>query len=120
METLSPVSEETLADSSEDYVALYERLVEDVGTEIAARYYNTGYAAFRTEDYDTAIENFLKSRQYNKEHVDTLYFLGMSYYRADKIDEARRTLDEVTTLFTGTGRAQQAANTLAEINNAND
>ena len=120
METLSPVSEETLADSSEDYVALYERLVEDVGVEIAARYYNTGYSAFRTEDYDTAIENFLKSRQYNKEHVDTLYFLGMSYYRADKIDEARRTLDEVTTLFEGTGRAQQAANTLAEINNAND
>lgn len=120
MEALNPVTEETLSESSEEYVALYERLMQDVGEQIAERYYDTAYTAYRGQDYETAIENFLKSRQYDKENVDALYYLGMSYYRAEMTDEARRTLDEVTTLFAGSGRASQAENTLAEINNAND
>lgn len=120
MEALTPVTEESLSESSEEYVALYNRLMDDVALPIAERYYNTAYSAYRAQDYETAIEHFQRSRMYNAENADTVYYLGMSYYRADMTDEARRTLDEVTTLFAGSGRASQAENTLAEINNAND
>ncbi len=45
------------SDASENFKALYQTLIDEIGPTAAKNYYNVGYEAFRTEEYEAAIEN---------------------------------------------------------------
>ena len=52
------------SDTSEAARKLYQQLLQDTGTDLAANYYDTGYKAYRSGDYETAIENLTKAVSY--------------------------------------------------------
>ena len=50
--------------------------------------------------------------------MNTLYYLGNSYYNSGDIAKAKEVYDEVITSFPETKSAQEAKTKLAEINNS--
>ena len=105
-------------DVSPEFTALYNNLMAIVGPQLATSYYNTGYDAYKSEDYETAINNLSKAYQYDNTNVNTLYYLGNSYYKSGDIAKAKEVYDAVITEFPGTKSAQEAQTKLAEINNS--
>ena len=105
-------------DVSPEFTGLYNTLMSHVGTQLAVNYYNTGYEAYKTKDYETAITNLSKAYQYDNTNVNTLYYLGNSYYENGDFDKAKEVYDSVITNFPGTQSATAAQTKLAEINNS--
>ena len=91
-----------------------------VGTELSKRSYQTGYDAYRSQDYETAISALSKAYQYDKTNVDALYNLGNAYYESGDTDNAKVIYDQVINEFEDTGSASSAETKLAEINNASN
>ena len=89
-----------------------------VGTELATSYYNAANDAYKAEDYETAIANYSKAYQYDNTNVNTLYYLGNSYYESGDLENAKTTYDAVINNFPDTQSAAAATTKLAEINNS--
>ena len=106
-------------DVSPEFTALYDLLMTKVGKQLATSYYETGYDAYKSEDYDTAIKNLSKAYQYNNTDVNILYYLGNAYYAGGDTVKAKEVYDAVISNFPDTQSAQAAETKLAEINNSN-
>ena len=104
---------------SPEFIDLYNLLMTKVGPKLADSYYNTGYDAYKAEDYELAIANLSKAYQYDNTNVNTLYYLGNAYYSSGDTDKAKEVFDAVITNFPDTQSAQGAETKLAEINNSN-
>ena len=104
---------------SPEFTSLYDFLMTKVGPQLANSYYNTGYDAYKAEDYELAITNLSKAYQYDNTNVNTLYYLGNAYYSNGDTDKAKEVYDAVITNFPDTQSAQAAETKLAEINNSN-
>ncbi|MCM1091246.1 MAG: tetratricopeptide repeat protein [Muribaculum sp.] len=103
-------------ETSEAFQELYNILLTTIGPELAVDYYNNGYAAFRTEDYPTAIELLSKAVYYDASNADALYNLGQAYRRSDDRENAVITFEKVVELFSGTQNAANAQRFLDELN----
>ncbi len=107
------------ADVSPEFTSLYDFLMTKVGKQLAESYYDTGYTAYKSDDYETAIKNLSKAYQYDNTNVNTLYYLGNAYYASGDTVKAKEVYDAVITNFPDTQSAQAAETKLAEINNSN-
>ena len=106
-------------DVSAEFTSLYDYLMTQVGPQLAKSYYNTGYEAYKNDDFETAITNLSKAYQYDNTNVNTLYYLGNAYNDSGDTDKAKEIFDAVITEFPGTKSATAAETKLAEINNSN-
>ncbi len=106
-------------DVSEEFTSLYNYLMSKVGPQLANSYYETGYAAYKSEEYEEAIASLSKAYQYDNTNVNTLFYLGNAYYASGDTDKAKEIFDAVVTNFPDTQSAQAAETKLAEINNLN-
>ena len=116
--------EEVEADEEEEeqrtaeFTALYDKLIEMVGAELAIYYYNAGFSSYRIEDYEAAIPNLQRAYQYNETNVDALFNLANSYRRSNDEVKAKEIYAMVIDNFPGTELANRSETSLAEINNA--
>ena len=104
--------------NSEAFESLYNTLLELVGSDIAAAYYNDGYEAYRQENYEDAIPNLERAFKYDATNGEALYDLANSYYRTGDEEKARETYLQVIALFPGTEKANNSEEFLTQINNA--
>lgn len=102
------------------FSALYNSFMTLVGTELSKRSYATGFDAYRSKDYETAIKALSKAFQYDNTNVDALYNLGNAYYESGDTDNAKVVYDQVVNDFSDTRSADSAETKLAEINNASN
>lgn len=102
-------------DATESFQTLYRTLLEAVGPVVAESYYNTGYEAFRAEEYDTAIENLEKAYKYDPENGEALYNIANSYYRSGNTTKAVEIYKQVIEQFPDTEKARKAENYIKEI-----
>lgn len=103
------------ADTSQTVKDLYDRLLQDVGPDLAKSYYDTGYEAFRAEDYETAITNLVRAVEYDPNHEEALFALGNSYRAKGNEKQAIETYKKLIQLFPGTQKARQSQNYLDEM-----
>jgi TolA-binding protein len=101
--------------ATEGFVTLYNSLKGDIGKEVARTYYNTGYEAYRNQDYDTAITNLTKAVDYDETNGEALYNLGNSYYKKEKLEEALAIYEQVVEKFPGTEKARKSSGYIKEI-----
>ena len=94
--------------NSEAFEGLYNTLLELVGPEIAAAYYNDGYEAYRQDNYEDAIPNLEKAFKYDTTNGEALYNLANAYYRIGEEDKARETYKQVIELFPDTEKANKS------------
>lgn len=95
-------------ETSEAFQKLYNTLLSTIGPSVANNYYATGYAAYQSEDYATAIENLSKAFYYDETNREALYILAQAYRRSGDTKNAIETYDKVITLFPDTDRAKKA------------
>ena len=103
------------SDATESFKTLYQTILEAVGPVVAKSDYNTGYEAFRTEEYDTAIENLEKAFKYDATNGEALYNLAQSYNRSGDTDKAVETYKKVIELFPNTEKARKSENYIKEL-----
>lgn len=102
-------------EATESFKTLYQMILDDVGPVVAKTYYNTGYEAFRTEEYDTAIENLEKAFKYDPSNGEALYNLAQAYNRSGDTDKAVETYKQVIELFPDTEKARKSENYITEL-----
>ena len=95
-------------DTSEAFQKLYKTLLELIGPQLSAQYYETGYNAYRSEDYKAAIENLSKAVIYDETNKDAWLSLGNSYRKSDDAQNAITTYDKIIELFPETETARSA------------
>ena len=105
------------SDTSEAARKLYQQLLQDTGTDLAANYYDTGYKAYRSGDYETAIENLTKAVSYDETNSEALYALANSYRDNGNKRQAKETYQKVIELFPNTEKATQSQRALDQLDN---
>ena len=98
-----------------EFLEVYNILKSSIGESVADTYYETGYNAFRQEDYVTALENLKKAVEYNSENVDALFYLACTYMANKDYDNAKYYFNMVINLSPDSELGQKAANYIAEI-----
>jgi tetratricopeptide (TPR) repeat protein len=104
-----------LDETSDAFRDLYDTLLETIGPELAKTYFNDGYAAYRTQDYNTAIEMLTKAVYYDATNRDALYNLAMAYRANGNDDEAVAAFTKYIELFPQTDRAGSSQRYINEI-----
>ena len=87
---------------------LYSEILGTAGEKLAQSYYDTGYNAYRAQEYETAVENLERAVLYDAENAQALYALGLSYMEKGDTQKAVETFQKVVEQFPGTQRASQA------------
>lgn len=102
-------------ESTQSFTTLYNTLKESVGAVVANTSYDLGYEAFRTEEYDIAIENLERAFRYDPENGEALYNLGNAYNKKGDTDKAVEIYRQVIELFPDTEKARKSATYIKEI-----
>lgn len=103
------------SEASKSFKVLYDTLLTEIGPTAAQTYYSTGYEAFRTEDYATAIENLEKAFRYEPKNGEALFNLGNAYYKSGDTASAVSVYKQVIDLFPDTEKARKSENYIKEI-----
>ena len=101
--------------ASEEYITLYEGLKQAVGSSVATSFYDSGYEAYRNQDYETAIERLNKAVDYDPNNAEALYALANAYRENKDYVQARKIYVQVIELFPETEKAIKAQGYIAEI-----
>lgn len=113
---LELISEDYLQnEATESFRKLYDTLKDDISRVVARNSYNVGYEAFRSENYDTAIENLERAFRYDPSNGEALYNLGNSYNKKGDADRAVEIYEQVVELFPNTEKARKSQNYIREI-----
>lgn len=102
-------------DATESFRSLYGILMEGIAPDVSKLCYDEGYAAFRAEEYETAIAYLTKSYTYDTENGDALYNLGNSYYRSGDTNMAIEIYEQVIEQFPNTEKARKSQGYIEEI-----
>lgn len=101
--------EEVNADALEgDSKDVYEALYTDITDNAAAELYNKGYAAYKTDDFDTTIENLSRVIELDETNGNALYVLGRAYQKNGDQENANKIFALVIERFPGTEWASNA------------
>lgn len=102
-------------ETSEAFQNLYRALLTAVGPELAGTYTENGIAAFRTDDYTTAIDQLSKAVYYDPGSREALFYLGQAYRKSDDRENAIATYEKVVELFPNTQDAANAQRYITEL-----
>ncbi len=120
-EKLEEISQSVDIDEASDaFRELYNTLLETIGPELSASYYADGYAALRSEDYNTAVELLSKAVYYDETNQDALYNLGVAYSGSGDSESAVSAFTRFIELFPGTDRASRAEREISKIQTSDD
>lgn len=102
-------------DSSEAPLKLYNTLLDLVGPELATKFYETGYEAYNTGDYEVAIDNLSHAYQYDPSNAEALYYLAQSYNHSGDETHAIQMYRKVVDEFPDTEKAEKSAGYLEQL-----
>jgi len=102
-------------DSSEAPVKLYNTLMQLAGPKLASDFYDKGYEAYNSGDYEVAIENLSRAYQYNSSNGDALYYLAQAYNRSGNENQAIEAYRKVVEEFPDTEKAAKSADYLEQL-----
>lgn len=102
-------------EATDSFKALYDALKGSIGKVVGRKSYDVGYAAYRAEDYDTAIVNLERAYSYDPTNGEALYNLGNSYNRQGNLDKAVEIYEQVVELFPHTEKARKSEGYIKEI-----
>ena len=107
-------------DSSEAPLQLYNSLMKLAGPDMAGQFYDTGYEAYNTGDYEVAIENLSRAYQYDPSNGDALYYLAQSYNHSGDEAHAIQMYRKVVDEFPDTEKATKSQGYLEQLTGSSD
>lgn len=112
LEALETIDQEAL---TEDGKTLFDGMFQEVGADAIKVLYNSGYAAYESGDYGTAIADLGKCYELDNSQGDALYFLARSYQKSGDTENAKVYYQKVIDEFPNTRKATDAAGLLAGL-----
>lgn len=97
-----------LEETSQEFQALYQKLLGSIGPQLSETYYTEGQEAYRMGDYAAAIESLERAVYYDAENGDGWFYLGQAYRQNEENDKAVAAFDQVIERFPETDRARRA------------
>ncbi|MDO4292600.1 MAG: tetratricopeptide repeat protein [Eubacteriales bacterium] len=116
-DAIDRIDQETMEGMASNSAArqLYEELLKSTGTDLASAYYDSGYRAYRSRDYETAIEDLSRAVSYDAENSEALYALANAYRDNGNRRQAQDTYEKVIELFPGTEKASQSQRAIDQL-----
>ena len=115
-EYLEKINPESVTEgASKSFVALYEFLLEEVGSQLGDQYYASGMDAYQDGDYELAVQELTRAAAYDTTNVDAYFNLANSYRKLEKDMEAIAAYEKVIELFPSTERANRAQSYINEL-----
>ena len=105
-------NEEFFKENTNSILGLYDSMKSLASPKLAQHHYDIGYAAYTTQDYDTAVSELELAVLYYSENADSLFYLASSYQAKDLTDKAKEVYKMVIEKFPNTTRASQAQRAL--------
>ena len=109
MSELDSISPDFLSDSSEEFKALYSKLMGVASKDAMGSYLETAKNALKTKDYETAIEYYKKAYELDETNSDNLMALAYAYRESGDTETADEMYRKVITEFSETENAMDAA-----------
>ena len=115
-EYLEKINPETVTEeSSGSFTSLYGLLLGEVGSDIAAKYYNEGMKAYQNNDLEKAVVNLNKAVFFDTKNQDAYYNLGNAYRKLEKTEEAIEVYQKIIELFPNTSIANRVQGHINEM-----
>lgn len=115
-EYLEKINPESITEeSSEAFTSLYGLLLNNVGSEIAQKYYEEGMKSYQGGDYEAAIESLTKAVAYDAKNSDAYLNLGNAYRKLEKTGEAIEVYQKIIEIFPSTSVANRSQSYLNEL-----
>lgn len=105
-----------LAETSEAFQLLYSSLLQVIGPELSATYFNAGNEAYKDGDYEQAVANLLMSVKYDSSNAEAFFALGDAYRKNEQKTEAIEAYQKVIELQPEGQRARRAQNHIDSLN----
>ncbi len=102
-------------DATESFKSLYGIIREGIAKKVSKNSYDTGFSAYKAEEYDTAITDLTRSYEYDNENGDALYNLGNAYYKSGDTTSAIEIYEDVIEKFPNTEKARRSQGYIEEI-----
>ena len=118
-EYLDKIDEDTLKNSSDTFMEVYEYLLSKVGSSVGKSYYDEGMESYQNENYTEAIKNLTKAYNYDNTNGDALFNLGNAYRKAMDTKNALKVYKKVIELFPNTEKANRSQSYINELNGSN-
>ena len=109
IEEMSGIGPDYLADASESFRGLYDKLQESSSDSALKDYIDVAKEALKTKDYKTAIEYYTKVCDLAPDNSDYLMDLAYAYRESGETDKANEIYNRVITDFSETQNAMDAA-----------
>ena len=107
-------------DSQEAPIALYNTLLSLAGPQLAQKFYDSGYEAYSSGDYEVAIEDLSRAYQYDASNGEALYYLAQSYNHSGDEIHAVQMYRKVMEEFPDTEKASKSAGYLEQLTGSNE
>jgi len=100
-------------EASEEFQGLFNALIGIIGPKLSKEYCDAGAISLRSQDYDSAIDNFSKAVYYDANNADALLGLGNAYRGSGDAVNALTIYNRVIELFPDGDAARMAKNWLS-------
>ncbi|HOO28105.1 MAG TPA: tetratricopeptide repeat protein, partial [Lachnospiraceae bacterium] len=117
MDALGSITEDNLNEASQPFISLYTLLHEDAAAKAIAVYVDNGNSAMKSNDYETAIEEYTKAWNLDNTNSDVLMNLAHAYRKAENTDKADELYRLVIADFPDTQNAADAEGYITETDN---
>ncbi len=107
-------------DSQEPPVSLYNTLLTLAGSELAQKFYDTGYEAYSAGEYEVAIADLTKAYQYDPSNGDALYYLAQAYNHSGDEAHAVQMYRKVIEEFPDTEKSDKSQGYLEQLTGSNE
>ncbi|MDO4187643.1 MAG: tetratricopeptide repeat protein [Lachnospiraceae bacterium] len=114
MTTLDNITEESMADKSNDFKSLYDLLLGNASPEVTDTYVTAAKNAMKSNDYEEAITQYEKAYALNPENSDILMNLAHAYRQNGNVEKANELYRKISTDFPETQNAQDALEYITE------
>jgi TolA-binding protein len=107
-------------DSQEAPVRLYNTLLALAGSDLAQKFYDTGYEAYSSGDYEVAVSDLTKAYQYDPSNGDALYYLAQAYNHSGDETHAVQMYRKVIDEFPDTEISDKSKGYLEQLTGSNE
>lgn len=114
LKQLEAIDKETLPENAQ---VLYDSVFREVGAAAVAELYQTGYDAYKNNDFETSIADLGKCYELDNTQSNALYFLARSYHKSGDVENAKIYYQKVIDECPGTRMSTDATNLLRSLNN---
>ena len=112
---LDTIDTTTLEQGSETFHAVYDFLLNQIGTSVGQSYYETGMTAYQSDNFEDAISNLTKAYAYDNTNGDALYNLGNAYRKSEDSENALKIYEQVIELFPDTEKANRSQSFINDL-----